>query len=284
MMDAGTVTRVMRIAAVTAILAAIAGEASAHAAGQANPPGADAASPVQLQPYTAPDQSATVGVPPGWTVTKGVNAVIQMSGPQGEAISLGNGVFVKNGPFQPSLQGMGPISMSMPYQATLAQKYAMIWKAASAQAGDPTEQVTIISATPIPLGKIAECGIFLGSQTNKKGPSKFETRFCSLPMDTNGIFKLFWMNATIPDALAKQERPIAEAVLSSYKPSPNSLRLILMPSTPPMPPPMPMGGGGGGGGESPGMYAERMSEQSANCMDLGVIREVPERKLPDYCN
>lgn len=274
---------IVQIAAMATILIAVAGSASA----QANPPAGGAASSTQLQPYTAPDGSASAGVPSGWKVTKGENGVIQMSGPQGEAISLGNGVFVRNGAFQPGAMSNGPISLTMPYQATLAQKYVMIWKEASIKAGDPTIQVSIISATPIPLGKIAECGIFLGSQTNKNGSSKFETRFCSLPMDTNGIFKLFWLNAAIPAALAAQERATAEAVLSSYKPSPASLKLILQPATPPMPPPRPIGGGGGGsvmGNESSAMYAARMADQSATCMDLGVIREVPERKLPDYCN
>ena len=274
----------VQIAAAATILIATAGSAASQATESANPPAAGAAGSVQLQPYTAPDGSVSAGVPSGWNVTKGANGVIQMSGPKGEAISMGNGVFAKNGPYQAGAQGSGPVFMSMPYQASLGQKYAMIWKAASAQAGDPSLQVNIISATPIPLGKIAECGIFLGSLTDKNGPSKFESRFCSLPMDTNGIFKLFWMNASIPAALAAQERATAEAVLASYKPSPNSLKLILQPATPPIPPRMPMGGGGGGGGmDSSTLYAERMAEQSANCMDLGVIREVPERKLPDYC-
>ncbi|HEY1579573.1 MAG TPA: hypothetical protein VGF82_21095 [Terracidiphilus sp.] len=236
-----------------------------------------------LQPYTAPDQSVTVGVPAGWKVTKGQYGVVQMSGPQGEAISLGNGLFVKNGPYQPGQKAMGPISLSIPYQTPLGQKYAIIWKEAAAASGDPSGRATLISSRVIPLGKIAECGVFLGSETDKQGSAKFETRFCSLPMDTNGIYKLFWMNARIPDALAAQERATAEAVLSSYKPSQTTLKLILQPSTPPMPPPNLGGGGGAGAGMSSAMYAARMADQSATCMDLGVIREVPERKLPDYC-
>ena len=212
--------------------------------------------------------------------------MIQMSGPQGEVISLGNGLFVMNGPFKLGQMSSGPIQMTMPYQATLAQKYAMVWQQASAQAGDPTAQVNIVSATPIPL-KVAQCGIFLGKLTNKQGASNFESRFCALPMDTNGVFKLFWLNASLPVALVAKERATAEAVLASYKPSPASLKLILAPATPPMAPPSAPrmgGGGGGGGGESPGEYAERTAEQTNTCMDLGVIREVPEWRLPSYCN
>jgi hypothetical protein len=205
-----------------------------------------------------------------------------MSGPQGESISLGNGLFVENGTFRLGQKPSGNISMMMPNQATLAQKYAMLWQQAAAQAGDSTLQVSVTSATPILLGKVAQCGIFLGNQTTAKGASNFESRFCSLPMDTNGIFKLFWMNASIPAALAAEERAEAEAVLASYKPSAASLKLILQPATPPMPPPG-AGGAGGGGGMSSAMYAEQMANESSTCMDEAVIREVPERQLPPYC-
>jgi len=78
-----------------------------------------------------------------------------------------------------------------------------------------------------------------------------------------------------------QERATAEAVLASYKPSLASLKLILQPATPPMAPPS--SGGGVGGGMSPGEYGERKADETANCMDEGVIREEPESRLPSYC-
>ena len=265
-------SRLWKVSAVAAICFAIASTRNASA--QQNDIYAPAPSS-SLQTYTAPDHSATVGVPAGWKVTKGENAVIQMAGPQGETIFLGNGVFVKNGPYSPGQKPMGPISLSIPNQATLAQKYEVIWKEASAQAGDPSQTFNLISTTPIPLGQIAECAVFLGSASNKAGSYKFETRFCSLPMDSNGIYKLFWMGANIPDALAAQERATAEAVLNSYKPSTASLKLILAPATPPMAPPS--------SGMSSTMYGERMADETANCMDEGVIRQEPEWRLPPYC-
>ena len=79
--------------------------------------------------------------------------------------------------------------------------------------------------------------------------------------DTHGVFKLFWMNATIPVALAAQERATAEAVLASYRPSLGSLKWLLAPS--------------------------RMSgaaNETSTCIDLGVIREEPESRLPAYCH
>lgn len=257
----------------------IAGPLLVRASAQSATSPSAAGASIQLQPYTASDQSVSAGVPAGWKVTKGANGVIQMSGSQGEAISLGNGIFVKNGAYQPGQKANGIISMTMPYQATLAQKLAMVWQQAAA--GDPSERVNVISSTPIPLGQMAQCAAFLGSQTNAKGSSNFEVRFCSLPMDSNGIFKLFWMSAVIPSALAAQERATAEAVLSSYKPSAATLKLILQPTTPPMPPPSAVGVSAGG--MSSAMYAAQMADETSTCMDEGVIREEPEWKLPAYC-
>jgi hypothetical protein len=103
-----------------------------------------------------------------------------------------------------------------------------------------------------------------------------------LPVDSNGVYKLFYMNATIPASLAAQERATAEAVLSSYRPSLASLKAILMPSTPLIPP---MGWviPGGYTGDSSTVYGEIMAQQSSDCMDEGVIREEPEEDLPPYC-
>lgn len=260
---------------------AVAGPLLIRASAQGAAPAGVAGASIQLQHYTATDQSASVGVPAGWKVTKGVNGVIQMSGPQGEMISLGNGIFVKNGPYQPGQRASGIISMTMPNQATLAQKFAMIWQQAAAAAGDPSLRVNILSSTPIPLGQIAQCATFLGSQTNAKGSSNFESRFCSLPVDSNGIFKLFWMSATIPSSLAAQERATAEAVLSSYTLSPATLKLLLQPTTPPLPPPSAVGVAAGG--MSSATYAAQMADETSTCMDEAVIREEPEWKLPAYC-
>jgi len=230
----------------------------------------------KLTPYTAPDKSASVGVPSGWKVTKGANAVIQMSGPQGESISLGNTVYVRNGAFQAGQQPNGPIAMSMPYQATLNQKYVMLWQQAAASSGKPAPQVNFISATPIPLPKtIAECATYLGTMTQAEGTVKFESRFCALPLDSGGIFKLFWMTAFIPEALAAQERATAEAVLASYKLAPATVNALFQPLTPVVRVPV---GGGGGMPSIPGA-----EDHSSECMDLRVIREVPERLLPSYC-
>jgi hypothetical protein len=237
---------------------------------------------IPLQTYTAPDSSATVGVPAGWKVTKAAYGVIQMSGPNGEAISLGNVLFVRNGTYQPGQHSSGLIAMTLPYQATITQKAEAVWQMGAAASGDPSAGVKLISATPIPLGSIAQCGIFLGSLTSAKGASNFESRFCSMPMDTNGIYKLFWLNASLPTSVAAQERATAEAVLSSYRPSQATLMALLKPETPPVPP-MGYAAPGGGPGMSSTDYGEIQAQHTSDCMDEGVLREEPAWQLPPYC-
>jgi hypothetical protein len=215
-------------------------------------------------------------------VVKAVNGIINMAGPNGEGIDLGIAEYVRNGPFQPGQRPNGPIAMTMPYQATLAQKFVMFQQQALAAAGHSTDRISMISATPVPLGNIAQCGIFLWSDTNAQSVSDIEMRFCALPMDTNGIYKLVWLVAVIPAPLAAQERATAEAVLSSYKPSPATLKLLLQPASPSAPPVgvvMP--------GVDPAMrsgeYEEQSSDRTQTCFDEGVIEQLPEWQLPPYC-
>jgi len=231
---------------------------------------------ISLQTYTASDQSATVGVPAGWKVTKAVYGIITMSGPNGELISLGNTLIVHNGS-QPN-----QTTMTLPYQSTITQKVEAVWKMGVAASGDSTASVSLISAKPIPLGKIAQCGIFLGSQTGAKGAANWEMRFCVMPMDTNGVYKLFWLDAIIPASLAAQERATAEAVLSSYRPSVATLKNLLRPETPPLPP-MGWVPPSGYSGDPSTVYGEETAQESFDCMDEGVIREEPEEDLPAYC-
>jgi hypothetical protein len=233
----------------------------------------------QLQPYTAPDGSASASVPAGWRVTQGRNGVIIMSGPRGEQIGLGEGVFVRDS----AARNTGPtgvrIQATMPYQATLAQKYAMLWQQASQ--GHPAPRVTITSSRPIPIASsIGECGVFQGAMTSSSGTSRFETQFCSLRPGAGGVFKLIWNNAQAPEAVAAQERATAEAVLHSYRPSRATLQRIMQPLTPPAPAHV---RNGSVASMSSTYWGVVGADRSAECMDLGVIREVPEWQLPPYC-
>src|SRR5580658_9548822 len=98
-MQIGNATKFLRIAAVPAISILIGVPAFVAARAQTKPSAAPAAPPVQLQPYTAQDQSVSAGVPSGWKVISAAGGSINMSGPQGETINFGDVFVAHDGPF-----------------------------------------------------------------------------------------------------------------------------------------------------------------------------------------
>jgi hypothetical protein len=274
-MQAIPVSKLQRILARAACGAVMLGCVLASAAAQGNGSPASAGGSIQLQPYTAPDNSASAGVPAGWKVTKGGQTVIQMTGPQGESISLGNTVIARNAPFQPGQRATGGTDLSMPYSASLAQKLTMIFEQGAAVSGKPAPQVTFTSTTPIPLPpSLGQCGRFVAGITNPAGPMKIMGAICSLPLDSGGIYKNIMLLAQAPEAVAAQDSPIASAVFSSYQIPAAMLQRKLAPFTqPPIVIPSP-----GGAMPIPGM-----DDTGAECFDLGVIRELPPSRLPQKC-
>jgi hypothetical protein len=258
---------------------------------QSTKPSAPAASPAApaapLQPYTASDQSASAGVPSGWQVTKGADTVIQMSGPQGAAVSLGTTVVAQNGAFQAGQAGSNGVDMSMPYAATLAQKLTMMLEHSAAAAGKPSPQLTIDSSTPLPLpAAVGQCGRFVADMTTTQGAMKLLAVFCSLPLDSGGRYKNIMLLAQAPATVAAQVAPTAQTIFQSYRIPPPWLQKKLAPFTAPAPPPGP-----------PGMSAAAAAaminrstalsmagaNNSANCFDLSVLRETPQYELPRSC-
>src|ERR1039458_213137 len=112
------------------------------------PTASTSSSSIQLQPYTASDQSASAGVPAGWKVTKGAQTVIQMTGPEGETLSLGNTFVAQNAAFKAGQRGASGIDLSLPNTASLAQKLAMIFQQDAAIAGQAAPQLSMTSSTP----------------------------------------------------------------------------------------------------------------------------------------
>jgi len=236
-----------------------------------------------LTSYTAPDQSAQAGVPPGWNVTKGAETVILMTGPNGETINLGLTFVVRNAAFQLGQQPSNGIDLSMPNSASLDQKFTMLEQWGASMNNKPDPQMKIASSTPIqvPMPNV-QCGRLAGSFNSMTGPVAFGMLMCSLPVDTGGTYKVMFKLAQAPPNVAAQEKALAGAVFASYKIAPAMLQKKLAPHFAP-PPPMqmpPSGPGGvGGGGGIPAIPDSTNSE----CFDLVVIRETPKYQLPRKC-
>jgi hypothetical protein len=237
----------------------------------------------QLKPYTAPDQSASVGVPSGWQVTNGQQTVITMTGPQGETLSLGNTVIAKNAPFQLGQRASNGVDITMPYTAPLQQKLIMILQQNAAIAGKPTPQVTFTSATPIQLPPVlGQCGRFVANITGQQGPDKAMGAFCSLPLDSGGTYKNIIILATAPEAVAAQSAPTAQAVIQSYRIPATWLQRKLAPNTLPPAPAVNPNALAGAINRSTALSMAG-ADNSANCFDLSVLRETPTYQLPRSC-
>jgi len=259
---------------------------------QSKQPTPTAAAPtIPLQAYTATDQSASAGVPAGWKVTQGQQTVIQMSGTQGESVSLGNTVVAKNGAFQPGQKPANGIDLSMPYTTALPQKLTMIFQQSAAAAGKPVPQLTITSSTPIQLpATLGQCGRFVGSFNGPQGGAMdLLTVFCSMPPDSKGVYKNIMLLAQAPAATAAQSAPAARAVFASYRIPATWLQNKLAPFDPPPA----ASGASAKSGASAIAEANAINQatiqgmvgasNSANCFDLAVLRSTPTPLLPKSC-
>lgn len=247
-----------------------------------SPAATAASSSIQLQPYTASDQSASAGVPSGWQVTKGSETVIQMTGPQGETVFLGTTVVAQNGAFQAGQRGANGIDISMPYSATLPQKLTMIVDQNAALAGKPAPQLTINSATPIQLPAVlGQCGRFIASASGAQGQMKIMSVFCSLPLDSGGAYKNILLLAQAPAAVAAQSAPTAQAIFRSYRVPGPWLQKKLAPHFAP-PPPAASAAAAAAINRST-IQSMVGADNSANCFDLAVLRETPNYELPRSC-
>jgi hypothetical protein len=249
---------------------------------QAPQPATIAVSAIQLQPYTASDQSASAGVPSGWQVVKGQETVIEMTGPQGETVTLGNTFVAQNGAFKPGQRGSNGIDISMPYAATLPQKLTMIIQQNAAVSGKPAPQMEITSATPIEFpAALGQCGRFVASIDGAQGQMKIMAVLCSLPLDKGGAYKNIMLLAQAPAAVAAQAAPTAQAVFQSYRIPAAWLQKKLAPHNTPAP--APARASSGGGMTSSTILGEIGADNSANCFDLAVLRQTPNNQLPRSC-
>jgi|HubBroStandDraft_6_1064221.scaffolds.fasta_scaffold486243_2 hypothetical protein len=224
----------LRIAAVPVISIMISFPAFVSAGAQAKPTSAPAAPPVQLQPYTAQDQSVSAGVPSGWKVASAAGGSFNMTGPQGETITFGDVFLAHDGPFQLGQRGPGPALLSMPSSAKLTDKLTMFIQQQELFAGSPAAQVKFLYAAPLqslPAG--VQCGVFVIEISGIAVPAKGMGIFCSLPPDIARLSKIVLLMGAAPSAIAPQTVPTVAAVYKSYRIAPGWLQKMFAPYTQP---------------------------------------------------
>jgi hypothetical protein len=276
----------LRIAAVPAILVVLLVPALVSVL-EAQAPAAGGSSPVQLEPYTSPDQSASAGVPQGWKVTAAVKGAIAMAGPQGESVTLGNVFVAHDGPFQLGQRGAGGALLNMPSSAKLTDKLVMILQQNASLAGKPIPEVKFLYAAPLQMGAaLGQCGMFVAEATASNQPAKGMGIFCSLPEDRGQFFKSVLIIGTAPNAIAVQTVPAVEAVFKSYRIAPGWAQRMFAPVTPAaMAAPQP----GGGGADETQIFLRAMANNQRAmdigfaCADAGIIGNGSNWQTPREC-
>ena len=207
--------------------------------------------------------------------------MIQMTGPEGETVSLGNTVIAKDGAFQLGVHSENGVDLSMPYSATLEQKFTMILQQGAALANKVTPQVTIDSMTPLPLPEAAgHCGRIIADVAGHSTATKVMAVFCSLPVDSGGTYKNIMMVAQAFAATAAQAAPAAQAIFESYRIPTAWLEKKLAPFTAP---PAAVTSAAATASNRSTMASTAEADNSVNCFDLSVLRQTPTYDLPRRC-
>jgi hypothetical protein len=221
----------------------------------------------QLKTTTTADQTASVGIPDGWTLAKGSNGFVYVTGPNDERVNLGVIVIGKNGPAGAGTTG--EVAFALPFSATLKEKFTTIVQAGAAKQGLPKPEITFASEVPT---KLPMCSRLFGSTTAGSDTRKFEGVICSLQPDWLGLYKNIVFLLQVPSSRAAQDRPIVEQIAASYRVTPDMFKKMLAPYTA-LPPQQPL----------PTGLAPYQDPTNSDCFDYNVIRESPPWEVPMHC-
>ena len=221
----------------------------------------------QFKTTTTADQTASVGIPDGWTLAKGSSGFVYVTGPNDQRVSLGVIVVAKNGPAGSGTTG--EVAFALPFSATLKEKFTTILVAGAAKQGLPKPEITFASEVPT---KLPMCSRLFGSTTAGSDSKKFEGVICSLRPDWLGLYKNIVFLLQVPSSRAAQDRPIVEQIAASYRVTPDMFKKMLAPYTA-LPPQQPL----------PTGLAPYQDPTNSDCFDYNVIRESPPWEVPMHC-
>lgn len=227
-----------------------------------------------LKTVTTNDKTASIGLPDGWKLAKGLSGFVYITGPNSsdERINLGAIIIAKNAPSGSATQG--EVLLALPWNSSLKDKFTKIVQTNAVKQGLPQPQITFANETQT---RFQACSRFLGSINAGKKSLKFEAILCSLKPDFLGLYKNVLYVAQVPASLAAKDRPIVEQIVQSYRITPAMFKKMIAPYT--MPPPRPAVGTM----PAAGAWGQAGALQSANCFDYNIIRESPPWEMPSSC-
>ena len=204
------------------------GSVPAASSSASSPAGAASASSVPLHPVTAPDNSASLSVPNGWTVDPQSNrGAIIVRGPNGEQLGLemNRGGIDPTNPFRAKSDARGqlegPGTVVYAFRGDLTKEFVPVfqaWRMAGGQ-GPAKIQVDKIQEMPEPQGVH---GVMASGQMDPDGKGmQFFSDLLTVsdPTRDYGSYSVTLSHALLPLAIADKEKPMLNSIISTYKPN-----------------------------------------------------------------
>jgi hypothetical protein len=204
------------------------GSVPAASSNASSPAGAASASSVPLHPVTAPDNSASLSVPNGWTVDpQSYRGAIIVRGPNGEQLGLemNRGGIDPTNPFRARSDARGqlegPGTVVYAFRGDLTKEFVPVfqaWRQAGGQ-GPAKIQVDKIQEMPEPQGVH---GVMASGQMDPDGKGmQFFSDLMTVtdPTRDYGSYSVTLSHALLPLAITDKEKPMLNSIISTYKPN-----------------------------------------------------------------
>jgi hypothetical protein len=217
-------------------------------------------------PYTLPDNTASITLPPGWKANGG-EGLINLAGPTpGEAALLGKVTNAHNAAYNPNAAGANNTALDMPYSADFKDKVAMVMDRLQVIAGRPVPQGAVTSVTPIPVPPdLGQCGSFTGNMSSPSGNLIVIGALCVQPLGSMGDYKTIVIFAQAPAAESATFPQLAQQLFASYNVPINYLETLLKPF------------------DQPPTHIVIMNPVSTQCFEMAVLHGTPQAQLPRAC-
>jgi len=203
--------------------------APAQGSGGSAPAGAAPASNGPLHTVTAPDNSASVTVPAGWSVDKSsFDGALILHGANGEMLALMRqkaGIDPTNA-WQRRMaaaryQVYTPGSVLYAFRGDPAKEFAPLLQAWLQADGEASAQIQVQTSQAMPTAQ----GTYCASATGQLSPSggsaiAFTSEVCAtMPDPQYGVYKTTLTLILIPLSLGNQDQNLVKAIILSYKPN-----------------------------------------------------------------
>jgi hypothetical protein len=188
-------------------------------------------SPAELHEVTLRDDSASVGLPEGWTLSpQSGGGTIIAKGPNGEIAQLGYPLLAMNSN-DPRVQrtmmfaqGAGrntsyAHALYYPYGGDPARTFVDLYQMLRQRGGQPRADFQMATAEPMFGGGMSRCAHMTGHVDPRDGSGikEFNTVFCVGPLSRMGQFMSLAYHVAIPVKYADRERATVGAILASLR-------------------------------------------------------------------